>query len=120
MYVFAKRNLRYPLFDAFDLPDMHNSCARRADTTTAPQALLLLNGEFALERARQLGADLAKRVRRPTTPAWRHGRTASPGAGRRRTTKSKLAVKFLAAQTTAQHSPRRRRRRFLPRPAEHE
>ena len=27
VYVFAKRNLRYPLFDAFDLPDMHNSCA---------------------------------------------------------------------------------------------
>ena len=27
IYVFAKRNLRYPLFDIFDLPDMHNSCA---------------------------------------------------------------------------------------------
>ena len=52
IYVFAKRNLRYPLFDAFDLPDQHNSCSRRAVTTTAPQALLLLDGEFALDRAR--------------------------------------------------------------------
>ena len=38
IYVLAKRNMRYPLFDAFDLPDMHNSCARRTQTTTAPQA----------------------------------------------------------------------------------
>src|SRR5262249_20151624 len=53
IYVFAKRNMRYPLFDSFDLPDMHNSCARRMRTTTAPQALVLLNGEFAGERARQ-------------------------------------------------------------------
>jgi hypothetical protein len=53
VYVFAKRNMRFPMFDAFDLPDMHNSCARRSKTTTAPQALLLLNGDFSLERARQ-------------------------------------------------------------------
>jgi hypothetical protein len=52
VYVFAKRNMRFPMFDAFDLPDMHNSCARRSQTTTAPQALLLLNGDFTLERAR--------------------------------------------------------------------
>jgi hypothetical protein len=51
--VFAKRNLRYPLLEIFDLPDMHNSCPQRSVTTTAPQALALLNGEFALERARQ-------------------------------------------------------------------
>lgn len=54
IYVFAKRNMRYPLFDAFDLPDMHNSCARRSKTTTAPQALLLMNGDFTLERAHHL------------------------------------------------------------------
>jgi hypothetical protein len=49
IYVYAKRNLRYPLFEAFDQPDMHNSCGCRNRTTTAPQALLLLNGEFARE-----------------------------------------------------------------------
>ena len=43
VYVLAKRNLKYPLFDAFDQPDLHNSCACRLRTTTAPQALLLLN-----------------------------------------------------------------------------
>jgi hypothetical protein len=61
IYVLAQRNMRYPLFDAFDLPDMHNSCARRLTTTTAPQALLLLNGDFALERAQALAATLHER-----------------------------------------------------------
>jgi hypothetical protein len=51
IYVLAKRNLRYPLLEAFDLPDMHNSCACRPRTVTAPQALVLLNGELAQERA---------------------------------------------------------------------
>src|SRR5262249_40373052 len=36
----------YPLLDAFDLPDMANSCPRRDTTVTAPQALALLNGSF--------------------------------------------------------------------------
>jgi hypothetical protein len=61
IYVLAKRNLRFPLFDAFDLPDLHNSCARRMKTTTAPQALLLLNGEFALNQARHWADRLAAR-----------------------------------------------------------
>jgi hypothetical protein len=53
IYVLAKRNLRLPLLEAFDLPDMHNSCARRSSTTTAPQALLMLNSEFALGEAKR-------------------------------------------------------------------
>ena len=52
VYVLAKRNLRFPLFDAFDYPDMHNSCSRRLNTTTAPQALILLNGELTTGPAR--------------------------------------------------------------------
>jgi hypothetical protein len=53
VYLLARRNMRFPLFDVFDLPDMHNSCSRRAQTTTAPQALVLLNGELTRERARK-------------------------------------------------------------------
>src|SRR5207244_822239 len=56
----ARRNLRYPLFDVFDLPDMHNSCSRRTQTTTAPQALLLLNGELARERTNRWGSALLR------------------------------------------------------------
>jgi hypothetical protein len=61
VYVFVKRNMRYPLFDAFDWPDLHNSCSRRMNTTTAPQALLLLNGDLTLENARAWGATLLTR-----------------------------------------------------------
>jgi hypothetical protein len=61
IYVLARRNLRFPLFDAFDLPDMHNSCSRRLTTTTAPQALLLLNGELALGHARTWALSLRAR-----------------------------------------------------------
>jgi hypothetical protein len=77
VYVLAKRNMRYPLFDAFDLPDMHNSCARRTQTTTAPQALLMLNGEFVLEHARNWSEQLQR---------------SSPGD-----TKSKVALAYRCA-----------------------
>ena len=103
VYVFAKRNLRYPLFDAFDLPDMHNSCARRAVTTTAPQALLLLNGDFTLERARKMGDDL--KVLFPSNDAGLAARAYRLAWGRPADDDEvRLAVKFLAAQTAALHS----------------
>jgi hypothetical protein len=61
VYVLARRNMRFPLFDAFDLPDMHNSCSRRLRTTTAPQALEMLNGELSLGQARLWGRQLQQR-----------------------------------------------------------
>jgi hypothetical protein len=52
VYVFVKRNLRYPLFGAFDAPDANETCARRHVSTNAPQALMLLNGKLTQEIAR--------------------------------------------------------------------
>jgi hypothetical protein len=52
IYVLAKRNMRLPMFEAFDQPDMQNSCPRRTCTITAPQALELLNGEDTQKAAR--------------------------------------------------------------------
>ncbi|HLJ55295.1 MAG TPA: DUF1553 domain-containing protein, partial [Chthonomonadaceae bacterium] len=60
IYVFVKRNLRYPLFDAFDFPDTHEPCARRQVTTTAPQALLMLNDETTLKLAREFADRVAR------------------------------------------------------------
>ncbi|MDZ4778843.1 MAG: DUF1549 and DUF1553 domain-containing protein [Planctomycetia bacterium] len=51
VYVFAKRNLRFPIFEAFDQPDLNQSCARRPTTVTAPQSLLMLNSKFTREMA---------------------------------------------------------------------
>jgi hypothetical protein len=47
IYLFVRRNLKYPLFDVFDRPDQNLSCSRRMTTTIAPQALAMLNSEFA-------------------------------------------------------------------------
>jgi hypothetical protein len=54
LYLFRKRNVRYPLFDAFDAPDTQNACPRRESSTHALQALVLLNSEFAAGRAKVL------------------------------------------------------------------
>jgi hypothetical protein len=61
IYMLAKRNFDYPLFAAFDVPDRSESCPVRATTITAPQALAMLNGEFALGQARYMAADLLTR-----------------------------------------------------------
>ncbi len=47
LYVFVRRNLRYPFFEAFDRPDTNASCPKRPTTTIAPQALSLLNSELS-------------------------------------------------------------------------
>ncbi len=54
VYLFAKRNLPYPMMAAFDFPDMHESCGCRTKTTIAPQALMLLNDRIILNAAAQL------------------------------------------------------------------
>jgi hypothetical protein len=54
LYLFRKRNVRYPLFDAFDAPDTQSACPRRGTSTHALQALTLLNSDFAAGRAKVL------------------------------------------------------------------
>ncbi len=65
IYVFARRNLRYPLFDLFDRPDALLSCSRRHETTTAPQALTLFNSEFSQQIARAVAAKVAQAASDP-------------------------------------------------------
>src|SRR3954454_744051 len=54
VYLFARRNLRDPFLEAFDLPDSNLSCPRRERSTTAPQALALLNAADVAEAATAL------------------------------------------------------------------
>jgi hypothetical protein len=58
VYLIAKRNLRLPFMEVFDAPDMQVSCARRESSTHAPQALELLNGDFANQQAEALAKRL--------------------------------------------------------------
>jgi hypothetical protein len=60
LYVFSKRSIRYPLFEAFDQPNLINSVDRRNRSTVAPQALLLMNNSTVLFHAKKF----AERVRR--------------------------------------------------------
>jgi hypothetical protein len=98
IYVLAQRNMRYPLFDAFDFPDMHNSCARRLTTTTAPQALLLLNGDFTLERGQALASLLHERFGREETRMIAQGYRLAWGR-QPNTEEIQLGLRFLNTQT---------------------
>ncbi len=72
IYVFLKRSIRYPMFEAFDQPDLINSCDRRNRSTISPQALLLMNNAFVMRQAKffaqrvmsEAGADTADQVER--------------------------------------------------------
>jgi hypothetical protein len=56
VYVFVKRNLRYPMFETFDFPDTHESCPRRYATVTPTQPLALMNDEMVMEWSRVLAS----------------------------------------------------------------
>jgi len=60
VYVFVRRNMRYPLFEAFDFPDTHEPCSRRSVTNTAPQSLMLFNSELALKPAQAMAGRLLR------------------------------------------------------------
>jgi hypothetical protein len=72
LYVFSKRSIRYPFFEAFDQPNLVNSVDRRNRSTVAPQALLLMNNAFVLLQSekfagrlqREVGSDPARQVDR--------------------------------------------------------
>jgi hypothetical protein len=65
VYLLAKRNLHLPMMEVFDAPDYQISCPRRESSTHAPQALELMNGDFA----NKMAAFLAERLRSEAGPA---------------------------------------------------
>ncbi len=60
VYLYVKRTFPLPMLSAFDTPDTSMSCSRRDNTTVAPQALTLMNGEFMVSRAAQLADRISK------------------------------------------------------------
>lgn len=97
IYVYVKRNLRYPLFAAFDAPDRNEACSRRFETTTAPQALMLLNEKLYADRAKQF----AERVTREAGqgPDARFERAYLLALSRQPTSEERSAAKrFLETQ----------------------
>jgi hypothetical protein len=105
LYLFAKRNVRLPLFEAFDQPDTLTSCPVRPVSTFAPQALILLNGPllqaqsraFAVRLRRECGPDPARQVERAYLLAL--ARPPHPG-------EAATARQFLAEQADWLHTRR--------------
>ena len=60
IYMFHKRLIPYPLFQAFDRPDLMNSCSQRQNTTVAPQAMAILNDTFVRAVAQDFAIRLSK------------------------------------------------------------
>lgn len=60
IYVKVIRNRRDPLIDAFDGVDNFTSTADRNVTTTPTQALLMINGPFAVTRAAKLAEQITR------------------------------------------------------------
>ena len=79
LYIFVRRNLRFPFFEAFDRPDTNASCPKRPVTTIAPQALSLLNSPLSSEAAHALAAR-AEREAGPSLDAKIERTISSPSA----------------------------------------
>jgi mono/diheme cytochrome c family protein len=58
VYIFARRNLRFPLLEVFDAPDSNLSCPERGNSTTAPQSLTLLNADEVMAATKAVAARL--------------------------------------------------------------
>jgi mono/diheme cytochrome c family protein len=60
LYIFARRNLRFPFLEVFDAPDSNLSCPARERSTTAPQSLTLLNADEVVTAAKATAARLTR------------------------------------------------------------
>ena len=95
IYLIYKRNLRLPIMEAFDAPDMLISCPKREQSTHAPQALELMNGAFSNDIARSLAARLDREAKTPdaqVTLAYRLTAGRAPSLQEKR-----IALAFLKA-----------------------
>ncbi|MBX3280002.1 MAG: DUF1549 domain-containing protein [Acidobacteria bacterium] len=59
LYLLRKRNVRLPMFVAFDAPDWMSSCAARSASVHALQALTMLNSDFMFNESRALAGRIA-------------------------------------------------------------
>ncbi|MBS1835243.1 MAG: DUF1553 domain-containing protein, partial [Acidobacteria bacterium] len=93
IYLISRRNFRVPLLEAFDRPEGVLTCSRRESSTTAPQSLSLLNGQFTMRQATVLASKMEASPD-PVAFAWSavFGRKPTPQ-------ESERSAKFLAAQT---------------------
>jgi hypothetical protein len=104
VYLLVRRTFIYPMFSAFDPPELMTSCARRMQTIVPTQALALLNSPLVREQAaafarrlvRETGSDPAKAVCRAWLLAYGRPITGEEAA---------RVDRFLKARSAALSSP---------------
>jgi hypothetical protein len=97
IYVYVKRTLPLPELEVLDAPDTAEPCPRRAVTTTAPQALTLLNSAFWHDQA----GLFAQRLEQEARGDDRIDRAFQLAFSRRPTDDEKRdSLDFLARQTS--------------------
>ena len=101
IYIFSRRNLRFPFLEVFDAPDNNLSCSVRERSTTAPQALTLLNAMEVTSAAEAT----AKRISREVAqPAEQVARAYALILGRQpRQDEVSVGQEFLAASPLAEY-----------------
>jgi hypothetical protein len=100
VYLLVRRTFVYPLFAAFDPPEVMASCPRRVATIVPTQALTLLNSPLARAQsrafARRLHRECGDRPEKIVARAWQlaYGRPITPAETER-------ALAFLQKRDTA-------------------
>jgi hypothetical protein len=115
LYIFARRNLRFPFLEVFDAPDSNLTCPERGRSTTAPQSLTLLNSDEVMAAARATSERVAKEASSPEQQIERAFRLVigrSPSASER-----VLSEEFLAACNQRDPAPADRSALRVPRSA---
>ncbi|HWB01345.1 MAG TPA: DUF1553 domain-containing protein [Pirellulales bacterium] len=104
VYVKVQRNKRDEVLNAFDVADGLSSCPVRHTTTTPTQALLMINGNWTLDRAKAMAKRLDKLKTQDThervAQAFRWSLGRAPTAG-----EIKAAAAFVARQQKLAEAP---------------
>jgi hypothetical protein len=82
IYTFRYRTLPDPLLEVFNRPGCDISCERRDQTTVTPQALALLNSEFAQQRALAFAATFSAVAQPASRGSADAGTAANPRSPR--------------------------------------
>ena len=97
VYMYSQRSLLPPLLTTFDFVDTTLPCAQREVSTVAPQALALLNNEFAHQQsesfARRVAVEAGENDEQAVQVAWRIALGRQPSE-----TELKAAVRHLQVQ----------------------
>jgi len=97
IYIQVRRSLPLGVLESFDAPLLNPNCERRASSTVAPQALVLMNNRFVVEQAEVFATRIEKEAGKDPTAqikkAWQQALGQLPTAKQVET-----AAQFLSQQ----------------------